>query len=53
MFFCTFAGLPPDDADWTINSTKTWPCLAYEDLVDYLINRKAYDGKEMKAFRSL
>ena len=47
------SGLPSDDADGTINSTKTWPRLAYEDLVDYLIYRKAYDGKEMKACRSL
>ena len=27
--------------------------LVYEDLVDYLILKKAYDGKEMRAFRSL
>ena len=25
----------------------------YEDLVDYLINSKAYDGKQMKSFRAL
>ena len=27
--------------------------MAYEDLVDYLIHSKAYDGEEMKAFRAM
>ena len=30
-----------------------WPKLTYEDIVDYLILSKAYDGKTMKAFRAM
>lgn len=32
---------------------KLWPKLTYEDNVDYLILSKAYDGKNMKAFRAM
>lgn len=53
MLLLLFSGLPLDDAKWHKNNTKQWPKLSYEDLVDYLIHKKAYDGKEMKSFRSL
>lgn len=54
ILYCfNFVGLPPDDASWSKNSPKEWPRLEYEDLVDYLIHKKAYDGRQMKAFRSL
>ncbi|WAR11391.1 LOW QUALITY PROTEIN: hypothetical protein MAR_025571 [Mya arenaria] len=45
--------LPPDDLKWEKNKSNAWPKLMYEDLVDYLIHAKAYDGKAMKSFRSL
>ncbi|KAL4229752.1 hypothetical protein ACF0H5_010141 [Mactra antiquata] len=40
--------LPPDDAKWLKNNFKEWPRLVYEDLDDYFIMKKAYDGKEMR-----
>jgi hypothetical protein len=39
--------------EWEKNNSRVWPKLTYEDLVDYLIHAKAYDGKEMKSFRAL
>ncbi|WAR25804.1 LOW QUALITY PROTEIN: hypothetical protein MAR_011508 [Mya arenaria] len=45
--------LPSDDVKWEKNKSNAWPKLMYEDLVDYLIHAKAYDGKAMKSFRSL
>ena len=51
--FIIFSGLPNDDAKWIINDVRTWPKVTYEDLVDYLLESKAYDGKAMKSFRSL
>ncbi|XP_052241252.1 uncharacterized protein LOC127851492 isoform X1 [Dreissena polymorpha] len=45
--------LPSDDVKWTVNDPTSWPNVTYEDLVDYLVMAKAYDGKAMKSFRSL
>ncbi|XP_052806740.1 uncharacterized protein LOC128235999 [Mya arenaria] len=53
MYALLFTGLPPDDLKWEKNKSNAWPKLMYEDLVDYLIHAKAYDGKAMKSFRSL
>jgi hypothetical protein len=53
IFSISLIDLPPDDAKWERNNSKTWPKLTYEDLVDYLINAKANDGKAMKSFRTL
>lgn len=38
---------------WKNNKTSTLLKTSYEDLVEYLINSNAYDGKEMRAFRTL
>ncbi|XP_052818058.1 uncharacterized protein LOC128244081 [Mya arenaria] len=53
MYALLITGLPPDDLKWEKNKSNAWPKLMYEDLVDYLIHAKAYDGKAMKSFRSL
>lgn len=47
------SGLPQKDVKWATNDARTWPKVSYEDLVDYLILSKAYDGKAMKSFLSL
>ena len=41
------------DPKWKINDLRSWLHVLYEDLNDYLLYSKAYDGKEMKSFRPL
>lgn len=54
IFFILISELPPDDSgNWKKNDARHWPNLSYEDLVDYLIHKKAYDGRQMKAFRAM
>ncbi|KAH3725657.1 hypothetical protein DPMN_051506 [Dreissena polymorpha] len=51
--FDFFTEIPPDDSAWSKNNPQGWPRLVYENLVYYMILKKAYDGKEMRAFRVL
>ena len=52
-FSLLLSELPPDPVKWEKNDARNWPNISYEDLVDYLIHKKAYDGRQMKAFRAM
>lgn len=52
-FLYILSELPSEKEKWVVNDAQTWPKVTYEDLVDYLVSSKAYDGKAMKSFRSL
>jgi hypothetical protein len=45
FFIPYFLCPPPDDHNWIKNGSTLWPKISNEDLVDYLIKSKAYDGK--------
>ena len=48
--------LKPPDIDkiptW-IDGMRSWPNVMYGDIYNYLISSKAFDGQEIKNFKSL